>query len=342
MMNVKPFLLAVLLAAVLCAPAGAVSPGGPAQEEPASEESASFTIDLSIVGDCLLATHKGQTYSGSFSSYAASQPSSYFFEKVLDIFSADDFTLVNLENVLTDRPLAEREKDGDVAYWFKAPAANARILSDNSVEAVSLANNHTGDYGPQGARDTAAAVEAVGLPWGDNSRAIYLEKNGFTIAVICHGLWNEGQASQIIARLEEASAQSDYQIVFFHGGGEGVHQPEDWKVRACRRLADAGADLVVGSHPHVLQPMEIHNDVPILYSLGNFCYGGNRRPENRTVICKLLLTVEDGRVTARQTDIIPCYVYTGDANNWQPAPIPVEAEKQRVLDFMAGKVDTPY
>lgn len=339
-MRIKCLLPALLLCAALCAPARAA--GAPAQEERAPEESTSFTVDLSIVGDCLLATHRGQTYSGSFSSYAASQPSSYFFEKVLDVFAADDFTLVNLENVLTDRPLAEREKDGDVAFWFKAPAANAGILSDSSVEAVSLANNHTGDYGPQGTKDTAAAVEAAGLPYGDNSRTLYLEKNGFTIAVICHGLWNEQQASQITARLEEASGQSDYQIVFFHGGREGVHQPEDWKVRACRRLADAGADLVVGSHPHVLQPMEIYNDVPIVYSLGNFCYGGNRRPENRTAIFKLLLTVEDGQVTARQTELIPCYVYTGDTNNWQPAPIAAGAEKQRVLDFMAGKADTPY
>ena len=342
MMNVKPFLLAVLLAAVLCAPAGAVSPGGPAQEEPASEESASFTIDLSIVGDCLLATHKGQTYSGSFSSYAASQPSSYFFEKVLDIFSADDFTLVNLENVLTDRPLAEREKDGDVAYWFKAPAANARILSDNSVEAVSLANNHTGDYGAAGKKDTAAAVEAAGLAYGTNDKTIYLEKNGFVIAVICHGLWSEGQASQVVGRIKEASENSDYQIVFYHGGKEGVHTPEAWKVRASRRLVDAGADLVIGNHPHVLQPMEVYKGVNIVYSLGNFCFGGNRKPENRTVIYQVSLTVEDGVLSEEHASLIPCYVFTGKTNNWQPAPITDETIKQKVLDFMAGKRNLPY
>ena len=56
----------------------------------------------------------------------------------------------------------------------------------------------------------------------------------FTIALICHGLWNEGQASQIIRRLNEAAENSDYQIVFFHGGKEGTHDVEDWKQRACR------------------------------------------------------------------------------------------------------------
>ena len=345
-MKLAAFLLSAVLWAAVCTPAAAAAP--PSGQEPAAiGETAepvdgAFTIDLSIVGDCLLATHKGQTYKGSFSWYAARQEPAYFFEKVYDIFSADDFTIVNLENVLTDRPLKEKEKSTDPAYWFKAPAANAGILAQNSVEAVSLANNHTGDYGEAGRRDTARAVEAAGLLYGTNDETVYLEKNGFTIALICHGLWNEGQASQIIRRLNAAAENSDYQIVFFHGGTEGTHDVEDWKQRACRRLADAGADLVVGCHPHVLQPMEVYNGVNIVYSLGNFCYGGNRRPENRTVICRAVLTVEGGQLADEAVEFIPCYVYTGNTNNWQPAPITDEAERQKVLAFMEGREKLPY
>ena len=345
-MKLAAFLLSAVLWAAVCTPAAAAAP--PTGQEPAAigetaePSDGSFTIDLSIVGDCLLATHKGQTYKGSFSWYAARQEPAYFFEKVYDIFSADDFTIVNLENVLTDRPLKEKEKSTDPAYWFKAPAANAGILAQNSVEAVSLANNHTGDYGEAGRRDTARAVEAAGLPYGTNDETVYLEKNGFTIALICHGLWNEGQAAQIIRRLNEAAENSDYQIVFFHGGKEGTHDVEDWKQRACRKLADAGADLVVGCHPHVLQPMEVYNGVNIVYSLGNFCYGGNRRPENRTVICRAVLTVEGGQLADEAVEFIPCYVYTGNTNNWQPAPITGEAERQKVLAFMEGREKLPY
>ncbi len=342
-MKLAAFLLSAALWAAVCTPAAPPSGQEPAAiGETAEPADGSFTIDLSIVGDCLLATHKGQTYKGSFSWYAARQEPAYFFEKVYDIFSADDFTIVNLENVLTDRPLKEKEKSTDPAYWFKAPAANAGILAQNSVEAVSLANNHTGDYGEAGRRDTARAVEAAGLPYGTNDETVYLEKNGFTIALICHGLWNEGQASQIIRRLNEAAENSDYQIVFFHGGKEGTHDVEDWKQRACRRLADAGADLVVGCHPHVLQPMEVYNGVNIVYSLGNFCYGGNRRPENRTVICRAVLTVEGGQLADEAVEFIPCYVYTGNTNNWQPAPITDEAERQKVLAFMEGREKLPY
>ena len=345
-MKLAAFLLSAVLWAAVCTPAAAAAP--PSGQEPAAigetaePADGAFTIDLSIVGDCLLATHKGQTYKGSFSWYAARQEPAYFFEKVYDIFSADDFTIVNLENVLTDRPLKEKEKSTDPAYWFKAPAANAGILAQNSVEAVSLANNHTGDYGEAGRRDTARAVEAAGLPYGTNDETVYLEKNGFTIALICHGLWNEGQASQIIRRLNEAAENSDYQIVFFHGGKEGTHDVEDWKQRACRRLADAGADLVLGSHPHVLQPREIYQGREIVYSLGNFCYGGSRYPKNRTVVYQLTLTVKDGEVVDTASEVIPCYVYTGKANNYCPAPITDEAQAQRVLDFLDGRITSPY
>ena len=327
--------LAVLLAAG--APTSALEP-----EETEAPEETAFTIDLSIVGDCMLATYMGQYYKGSFSWYAANKEPSYFLEKVSGVFQADDFTIANLENVLTDRKLKEIEKQGERVFWFKGPASNANILTSGGVEAVSLANNHTGDYGAAGRKDTIAAVEAAGLDYGSNDRTFFLEKNGFKIAVICHGLWNEGQASQIIARLRKASEMSDYQIVFYHGGKEGIHLPEEWKMRASRKLVDAGADLVIGNHPHVLQPREVYHGADIVYSLGNFCYGGSRSPENRTIIYKMLLTVDNGAVVKQESSMIPCYVFTGGANNWQPAPLTDDAAKQKVLDFMAWKRSLPY
>ena len=86
----------------------------------------------------------------------------------------------------------------------------------------------------------------------------------------------------MLVDLEEANANSDYQVVYCHGGEEKVHAYEDWKQASCHNLVDHGADLVIGSHPHVLQPMETYNGVNIVYSLGNFIFGGNNYPENRT------------------------------------------------------------
>lgn len=301
-----------------------------------------FDIKISIAGDTMLASYKNQTTSGSFNEYVNEKSPEYFLEKVKPIFEADDFTIVNLENVFTDQNLKEVAKDHDPAYWYRSSTSNANILTVSSVEGVSLANNHFGDYGTSGRNDTMAAVDAVGLEYGTNDKTFYFEKNGFKIAVICHGLWGEWQADAIIDRIKEAESQSDFQIVYYHGGTERLHMPEDWKMRASRKLVDNGADLVIGNHPHVLQPMETYNGVEIVYSVGNFCFGGSKRPENRTIIYQMTLTVsKDGVVLNKTSEIIPCYVYTGDVNNYQPAPIEDEVVKQKVLDFMNWMLDTP-
>lgn len=301
-----------------------------------------FTITMSFTGDMLLAGYKGSTSYGSLNGYASRYEPTYFLENVRHIFEADDFTMVDLENVLTDRVLTEVPRDYEPAFWFYGPSSNAQILASSSVEGVSLENNHTYDYGAEGYADTIAAVENAGLQYGDCYETFYFEKNGFTVAMICHGLWGEWQAGAIVQRVEEASAHSDYQVVYFHGGEEKIHQQEDWKIRACHQIVDGGADLVIGDHPHVLQPREIYNGVEIVYSLGNFCYGGNNYPENRTVIYQMTLTVDrDNSITNEVSNMIPCYVYTGDINNFQPAIIEDEDIKQRVLDFMDGKRDSP-
>ena len=305
------------------------------------EEDGSFTIVLSFTGDMLLASGHGQRAAGNFLDFAAKQEPSYFLQNVKPIFDEDDFTVVNLENVLTDRTLTPREKTTDPAFWFRSGTKNTAILTSSGVEAVSLANNHTGDYGAAGYKDTVKAVTEAGLQYGDNTHPLYLEKNGFRIAVICNGLWNEGQAASIVKRLQAAEAESDFQIVFYHGGAEGVHAPEAWKVRASRRLVDAGADLVLGNHPHVPQPREIYKDREIVYSLGNFCYGGSRYPQNRTAIYRLTLTVQDSALVSSSAELIPCYVHTGKVNNYCPAPITDGEQRQRVLDFMDGKVESP-
>ena len=302
----------------------------------------SFPIKLTFVGDCMLATSKGQSYEGSLNWYAANKEPSYFFEKVYDVFSSDDFTIVNLENVFTDKALKERDKGHSVMYWYRGPSSNANILTASSVEMVSLSNNHYNDYGSQGQADTRAALEAVNMPYGTDDKIVYFEKNGYKIAVICHGLWGEWQADAIVNKIKEAETQSDFQIVYYHGGTERLHAPEDWKVRASRKLVDNGADLVIGNHPHVLQPRETYNGVEIVYSLGNFCFGGNRKPENRTIVYTFELIVDKNEVISTKSDIIPYYVYTGTTNNWQPAPIEDEAQKNIVLEFMEGKRDLPY
>ncbi len=300
------------------------------------------TIKLTFVGDCMIASMKGKMEKGCLNWYADNYPTSYFFEKVIDYFTADDFTIANCENVFTDNDLKEKEKTySKYVYWFKSKSKNAAILKDNSIEAVTIANNHIQDYLDEGESDTKAALDAVNLPWGKDDKVVYLEKDGFRIALVCVQFYSADEAKQTLKYLEAAKENSDYQIVYFHGGTEGVYTPDSYKKKACHDYIDNGADLVIGAHPHVLQPIEEYNGVTIVYSLGNFCFGGNKAPKNRTLIYQYELTIENGAVSASSSNMIPCYVYTGSTNNWQPTPITDDAKKQRVLDFMNGKRKDP-
>lgn len=314
----------------------------PEELEEVVEEPQNFDFTVTFTGDMLLASYMNQTKSGNFNDYVNNNPASYFLEKVKPVFEEDDYTVVNLETVLSDKKLSPVGKNHSPAYWYYSKTSNTDILTTSSVEAVSLANNHTGDYGNQGRVDTVEAVEAAGLLYGNNDKTFYIEKNGFRIAVICHGLWYEGQENDIIKRIKAAEEESDFQVVFYHGGTERIHAPEQWKIRASRKLVDNGADLVVGNHPHVLQPMENYNGVDILYSLGNFCFGDGKRFENRTIIYQLKLTISnDGIIENYENNIIPCYCYTAETNNYQPGIIEDEAEKQRVIDFLNWEADSP-
>jgi poly-gamma-glutamate synthesis protein (capsule biosynthesis protein) len=314
-------------------------------DPPPTEETepADFNIKLSFVGDVMLASYMNRTAKGNFNDFAKNNEPEYFLEKVRHIFEADDFTVANLENVLTDKKLTPKEKDHDPAYWYCSKTDNVKILTTSSVEGVSLANNHINDYGPQGRKDTVATVSDAGLEYGENDRLMIFEKNGFKIAVVCHGLWGSSQTSSVINMLKKAEKASDFQIVFYHGGSSNVHEPEQWRIDASRKLVDAGADLVLGNHPHVLQPRDFYNGVEIMYSLGNFCYGGKARPENRTIIYQLDLTVsyDTLKIVSSNSNIIPCYVYTAEVNNYQPAPIEDEEQISKVLQFIDWGCDSP-
>ncbi|MBP3705953.1 MAG: CapA family protein [Clostridia bacterium] len=303
-----------------------------------------FKLTISFAGDMVLAGYDGQPGSGTFESYYQNNSYNYFLSKVSHIFKNDDFTVSNLENVMSDREnLQKKEKNYSPAFWFKSGTERIKILSESGVDGVTLNNNHTYDYGTQGYNDTIAAVESAGMQYGSNGKIIYFEKEDFKVAVVCVGLWYSSSANTAIGYLNAAKENSDYQIVMFHGGTEKIHEPEEWKKSAARQLVDAGADLVVGSHPHVLQPREIYNGVEIVYSLGNFCYGGSRYPENRTIIYQMTLEIDKNKqIKAAVSDIIPCYVHTGSSSsNFQPAIIEDAVQKQKVIDFMNGEVESP-
>ena len=305
-----------------------------------------FELDMTFVGDCCMATNLENDSYGTMLWYSKNVPTTYFFDGVRSYFEDDDITIANCENTFSDSSIGPRDKGEGPNFWFKAPASFASVFTDNNIEAVTINNNHTNDYGPEVFEDTKAALDAAGVQWGFRDSIIYYEKEGFKIGVVCVSFYYYEEAEGILPYLEMAKENSDFQIIYFHGGAEGQYQPEDWKVQSCHMLVDQGADLILGAHPHVLEKRENYNGVDIVYSLGNFCFGGNDHPaSNRTIIYKYKLKIhskgDEKVVTDKEEKIIPCYVYTGGTNNWQPYPIDDGETFDRVIKFMNGELDTP-
>ena len=285
------------------------------------EEDASTTITVSVAGDCTLGTDEYFDYSSSFNAmYESVADPSYFFANVSDIFSADDLTVVNMEGVLT-----ESTSRSDKEYAFKGDAEYAQVLVEGDVEAASMANNHSHDYGDESYTDTIETLEAAGISTFGYDEIAYMDVEGVNVALIgtyelAEGIGIQEEMEENIAAAQEAGAQVI--IVYFHWGTERETVPDETQVELAHAAVDAGADLVVGSHPHVIQGYEQYNGKYIVYSLGNFCFGGNSNPSDKDcMIIQQEFTVTGDDVEIGELTVIPCSVSsTSDSNDYQPTP----------------------
>ena len=282
---------------------------------------APVSLTVSVVGDCTLGTDENFDYDTSLNAYYENYGADYFFSNVKSIFSADDLTIANFEGTLTDSE--DRE---DKEYAFKAPAEYAGILTSGSVEAVNTANNHSHDYGDQGYEDTISALDSAGILNFGYDKTLVTEVKGVKVGLV--GIYElkdhlerKEQLKQNIAKVKAEGAQVT--IVIFHWGNEKEEVPDSNQTTLAHLAIDEGADLVCGHHPHVLQGIEEYKGKNIVYSLGNFCFGGNQYPSDMdTMIFQQTFTVDQNGVKADNvTNIIPCSVSSdSDYNNYQPTP----------------------
>ena len=298
-------------------------------EEAKKAQDAVFTI--SAAGDCTLGTDENFDYETGFTGkYDAVQDPSYFFKEVKSIFEADDLTIVNMEGTLT-----EEETRADKLYAFKASPEYAKILTEGDVETVNLANNHTYDYGEKSYTDTIAALDAEGIISFGNDRTAIIEIQGIKVGLL--GTYElrdhmgcEQEMKDNIANLKEQGAQLI--IATFHWGEERENIPNETQVALAHSAIDNGADLVLGHHPHVLQGIEEYKGKNIVYSLGNFCFGGNSGlADMDTMIFQQTFTFVDGELQEDNVkNIIPCKIssaYTEGYNNYQPLPVEGEVKE---------------
>ncbi|MEY8427272.1 CapA family protein [Lachnospiraceae bacterium 46-15] len=288
-------------------------------------------ITVSLAGDCTLGTDEAFAYDTSLNAYQLYRGSDYFLENVRTIFAEDDLTIINMEGPLTE----STERNGE-QFAFKGDPSFVDILSGSSVEAANLANNHSHDYGEQGFEDTKRILTDAGITaFGYDETALVTIKDikiGLVGIYELHDhLERTQQLKDNIAKVKQEGA--DLIITIFHWGNERETVPDSNQITLGHTAIDYGADLVVGHHPHVLQGIEEYRGKYIVYSLGNFCFGGNSAPADMdTMIFQQTFTIQSGEVLADENiTIIPCSISSETGfNNYQPTPAE-GSEAERIL-----------
>lgn len=300
--------------------------------------SADRSVLLTFTGDCTLGSEEAKRVNdNSFDSVVGREGLSYPFEKVRFLFEADDLTVVNLEGVLSDSASGENTAK---TYRFRGPAEFVKILSGASVEAAGLANNHTGDYGTRGLEDTQRILSEGGIAWFRARSPYLLEKDGIRVAFYAVNSFQEPTFQNDLnwlrneIRRVKQDGEADAVIVLFHSGSEydACHTVTQEKIG--KSFIDNGADLIIMHHPHVVQGAAVYANRTMLYSLGNFVFGGNSEIRTKpyhtwevsslySLIARVRLDFsDDGVFLGQAVDLIPAYT-SSDAphNNFQPVPV---------------------
>lgn len=301
------------------------------------------TLTITATGDCALGALQYHEWAASFHQYYDENGESYFFEKFSDIFAQDDLTLVNLECVFTDA-----EGRVDKQFNIKGKETYAGILTSQFVEACSLGNNHTLDYGVESLTDTQNALNAAGVLWAYNDVVSYFtSEDGIKVAMVSVNLFKSAEKTPeqyLFDGIEKAKQENaDLIIVSPHWGIEMDYHANASQQDLGHRLIDAGADLVIGNHPHVLQGIEYYNGKMICYSLANFSFGANRNPsDKKTMVYQQTFTFVDGELQADvDAKIIPARVSGANSyNNYQP--IIAEGDQKAEIIKIMNDISAPF
>lgn len=300
-------------------------------QDPIVNEPVKMTLTLSFVGDMTLGNYAGQGYSGTFDAEYDNQGKdpNYFLKNVKDVFMSDDLTIANLEG-----PLTTVKEHKDKSFPFGGNPEYVKILTAGGVDVVSLANNHSMDRFQQGLDDTRNILDQNQINHFGYAYEHIEEIKGIKVGFLGYAFPYEVTDSMKEA-ITSLRQRADIVVVYFHWGIERDYEPYDTQINIAHETIDLGADLVIGAHPHVLQTTETYKGKKIIYSLGNFCFGGNKNPSDKdTVIYQHTFTLEDSKIVEESNKLIPCRISsTTSRNNYQPTIVEGEAA-DRVMKKM--------
>lgn len=281
-----------------------------------------ITITISAAGDVTLGRDASYGYQGSFDHEAKISGLGHFVKNIKDLFSKDDLTMVNLEGPLTTHTIKK-----DKQFAFKGDPSYVEILTMGNIDAVNLANNHTFDYFQKGYEDTMKHLKNAGVGYFGYENHLIKEIKGVKVGLLGYTGWSDtptlrNQIKKDINSLKNKGVQII--LVNFHWGVERSYVPNQTQKSLGRFTIDSGADLVVGHHPHVIQGIEEYKGKFIVYSLGNFMFGGNRNPSDKdTFVFQQTFHVKGNKLTdKKEIKVIPFSISSvSHRNNFQPTPL---------------------
>lgn len=265
----------------------------------------------------------------------------YFLANWKEMFENDDYTIVNLEGVLSD---SDRQENKKKTFRFRGSPEYTKVLTGSGVDACSICNNHIYDFGTQGYEATKAALTEAGLGISGYEDYCMMEKNGVKIAFFSVLLgWYSSNRDLLDKRIAEARAEGANAVIMcIHAGQEyAAKHRKDQVTLATNSIELIGADLVIMHHPHVPQGIAVIGNRYVCYSLGNFCFGGNVKLKAMdTIVVQADMYFDENHVfQGSQLRIYPAHVSsTAEYNDFRPVGVTGE-EAETVLDKV--RYDTP-
>jgi poly-gamma-glutamate synthesis protein (capsule biosynthesis protein) len=316
------------------------APASPASMLPSTTDASSneSQVRLSFVGDVLLAS--------TVETVMKRNGFDYPYREVLPLLQQPDMTIANFESPITTRGTPQK-KD----YVYRTSPNALPPFKEAGFDLVTLANNHTLDYGEPGLLDTMSYLDQADIlrvGAGHNAdeafKPVIVDKNGIKIAflgfsrVVPDNSWKAGSKTTGLAdtyaekrpleEIRKAKTQADLVVVLVHWGIERNNKPEAYQTTLGHHYIDAGADLVIGSHPHVLQGLESYKGKWIAYSLGNFIFTTNNVRETLETVVLDASCGKQGKCDLRVHPIFTEYA----------KPIPMEEEKGKQLLERLGSI----
>ncbi|MBR6810318.1 MAG: CapA family protein [Clostridia bacterium] len=309
---------------------------------PQVEADGSVVVTITAVGDVTIGRNVQHKGTSIFEKELKKQGGdiNFIFRNVKDIFEDDHLTIANFEGVLADEYKIPSEKRNN-SFLFLGPPSYTEALSNNSVEAVTMENNHVGDFGDDGKASTIKAMEDAGIVWSNKGNPGIFEVQGLKICMLSYQTLNQPFTSDelkvmVDSDVKKAKQQNDLVIVSFHWGDELDYAPKSNQIMLGRAAIDSGADLVLGHHSHRINPIECYKGKYIVYSLANCSFAGNNKPSDMfTFIFQTRFRVLKGEIISNTFRIIPCRISSRkDYNDFAITPLQDQSNVTTVLNTL--------